>query len=352
MEPEDHPHPLIAVVCGGLGGARLALAIQAAGLESLTCFITNVADDCEHGDLLICPDTDAVLYALGGLFDEERGWGIRGDLFPAGDDWFHIGHRDREQHRARSAMLTAGLSLSATTARLAEKLGVRPRVLPATDDRLRTHLHTPQGVLDWQTWLVREQARPRVTAVEYRGIERARPTAAVLAAVSTAALLVIAASSPVASTGPTLALPGIAAAIRARRGPTVVLSPVAYRRPLRTEGDARRAHARAALLAAVGIEHHPVAVARSFADLVDAYVLDEADRADLPAVGRLGLKVLVAPTVDRVGGASLIATLLELIGATADGRAARADIVGTANRRAQTRATSTGAPRGAWPGEL
>ena len=101
MEPEDHPHPLIAVVCGGLGGGRLALAIQAAGLESLTCFITNVADDCEHGDLLICPDTDAVLYALGGLFDEERGWGIRGDVFPAGDDWFHLGHRDRGTRRDR-----------------------------------------------------------------------------------------------------------------------------------------------------------------------------------------------------------------------------------------------------------
>jgi LPPG:FO 2-phospho-L-lactate transferase len=313
---DDRTAPLVTVLCGGLGGARLALALQAAGLEKRSCFVTNVADDCENGGLLICPDTDAVLYALAGLFDEQRGWGMRGDVFPAsanGDDWFHIGERDRRQHRARAALLATGLSLSAASARLAARLGVRARVLPASDNRLRIHIHTPQGVLAWQEWLVRERAEPPVAAVEYRGVASARASDAVLAAVQSADLLVLAASSPVASIGPTLALPGVAAAIRARRGPTVALSPVVLRRPLLTESDARRARARAALLAAVGREHHPIAVAESYADLIDAYVLDEADEADAGAVERLGLQPLLAPTFEGAGGPRLIAALLGLL---------------------------------------
>ncbi len=309
--------PLITVLCGGLGGARLALALQAAGLESRTCFVTNVGDDCESAGLLICPDTDAVLYALSGQFDEERGWGIRGDVFPppsgGADDWFHVGERDRHVHRMRSDLLAAGLSLSAATARLGESLNVSARVLPATDERLRTYIHTPQGELSWQEWLVRERARPCVTGIEFRGLDAAAATAAVLGAVRDADLLVIAASNPVASIGPILALPGVKDAIRARRAPSVAVSPVVQRRPLLSERDVLRATARGALLAAAGLDHAPVAVAQSYADLVDAYVLDEADAADVGAVERLGLRALVAPTVDLAASARLVATLLELL---------------------------------------
>ncbi|MEO8601649.1 MAG: 2-phospho-L-lactate transferase CofD family protein [bacterium] len=308
--------PLITVLCGGLGGARLALALQAAGAEDRSCFVTNVADDCESGGLRVCPDTDAVSYALAGLFDEGRGWGIRGDVFPAsqpGGHWFHVGERDRRNHLARAALLAAGLSLSAASARLAAGLGVRARILPASDDDLRTHIHTPRGVLAWQEWLVRERAEPPVTAVEYRGLAAARPSEGVLAAVRGADLLVLAASSPMASIVPTLALPGVLAAIRARRGPTVAISPVVLRRPVLTESDARRAQARAMLLAAVGCAHHPVAVAESYAGLIDAYVLDEADAADAGAIERLGLQPLVAPTYAAAGASRLIAALRSLL---------------------------------------
>lgn len=307
--------PRITVVCGGLGGARLALALQAAGLESRCCFVTNVGDDCDAGGLRVCPDTDAVLYALGGVFDEERGWGMRGDLFPPapGNEWFHVGCKDRQMHAARDVMLRAGRTLTDATECLARRLGVEARVLPATDEPLRTHVHTPKGVLAWQEWLVREQARPQVLAVEYRGIERARATADVLQVIDQASLLVIAASSPIASIGPTLALPGVVEAIRARRHPTVALSPVTRCRPLANERDARRAAVRAALLSAVEIEHEPVAVARYYAELIDAYVLDEADEADAEAVARLGIEPLIAPVIDLGGGACLVATLLGLL---------------------------------------
>jgi LPPG:FO 2-phospho-L-lactate transferase len=304
--------PRITVISGGLGGARLALVLQAAGLESQCCFVTNVGDDCEAGGLLVCPDTDAVVYALAGVFDEERGWGVRGDVFPAAPEngWFHVGCRDRETHVARDALLRGGSSLTDATAHLAHGLGVEARTLPASNDELRTHVHTPQGVLAWQEWLVREQARPPVLKVEYRGIADARPTPEVRQAIIEASLLIIAASSPVASVSPTLALPGVADWIRARRRPTVALSPVTRRQPPTNERDTRRAAARAALLSAAGIEHDPVAIARHYADLIDAYVLDEADDGDAEAVARLGIEPLVAPVIDRAGGDRLVATLL------------------------------------------
>jgi LPPG:FO 2-phospho-L-lactate transferase len=306
------PPPRITVISGGLGGARLALVLQAAGLERQCCFVTNVGDDCETDGLLVCPDTDAVLYALGGVFDDDRGWGIRGDVFPAAPEaeWFHVGHRDRETHVMRDALLRDGSSLTDVTARLAHGLGVEARTLPASHDALRTYVHTPQGVLEWQEWLVREQGRPPVQKVEYRGVADARATPEVRQAITEASLLIIAASSPVASIGPTLALPGVADWIRARRRPTVALSPVTRRRPLVNERDTRRAAARAALLAAAGIEHDPVAIARHYADLIDAYVLDEADAADVEPVARLGIEPLVAPLIDRGGGNGLVATLL------------------------------------------
>ncbi len=309
--------PLITVISGGLGGARLALILQAAGVERDCCFITNVADDCEADGLLVCPDTDAVLYALGGIFDEERGWGIRGDVFPACDaatnGWFHVGERDHAHHRERDRLLLQGLSLTSSTARLATRLGITAQVLPATDDRLRTHVRTPQGVLAWQEWLVREHAAPPVVAVKYCGAADASPGPGVIAAIRDAALLIIAASSPVASIEPTLALPGVLSAIRARHRPTVALSPVVRRRPPTIERDTRRTAARAALLASAGIEHDPVAVARHYAGLIDAYVLDEADQADSDAVSQLGIRPLIAPTIDLRDGPRLAATLLALL---------------------------------------
>ncbi len=306
----------ITVLCGGLGGARLALALQKAGLESNTTFVTNVGDDWEINGLLICPDTDAVLYALAGLFDEERGWGVRGDRFDpfdAGPDWFHIGARDLAHHRRRTDLLRSGRSLTEVTGLLAAELGIRARVLPVTDMPVRTWIRTSNGALAWQEWLVREGAEPQVEGVIYRGIEEAVAGEAVLSAILDADLLVFAASSPVASIGPILACGEVRPAIQKRTGPTVAISPVAHCRPLVLDRDLRRARARAALLRSAGVEHHPVAVARGYAGCIDAYVLDEADAEDAAAVQALGLQVRVAPTVDLSESPRLVDALLDLL---------------------------------------
>lgn len=281
----------IAVLCGGLGGARVALALQAEGLEDDACFVTNVGDDLEVDGLLVCPDTDAVLYALAGCFDEERGWGIRGDTFGAlGSDelpWFHIGGEDRAHQSARAALLRDGLTLGEATRR------VRAAVVPVTDAPVRTRIHTRSGTLAWQEWLVRDRAEPGPLAVEYAGAEQATASPTALDAIRGAEVVLVAPSSPIGSIAPILAVPGVRDALAGAH--VVVLSPVVARRPPVTDRDVRRHHVRAALLRTVGVAHDPVGVAGWYRGVASTFVLDPADAEDLPAIEALGLEVLVAP---------------------------------------------------------
>ena len=321
--------PRVAVVSGGLGGARVALALKAVGLDGDACFVTNVGDDVVVDGLLVCPDTDAVLYALAGLFDEERGWGILGDTFPAtragASAWFNLGERDYAHHARRRTLLDSGLGPAAATARLAADLGVIARVIPATDDAVRTHVVAVDGVLSWQEWLVRERAGPIPVAVELRGADSAVANHDALVALRDADLVLLAPSSPIASVAPILAIAGFVEVLRdriSRRDPdptgrcmTVAVSPVVVRRPLENDRDRLRAHARSALLAASGREHTPAAVVGLYRDLVDTFVLDPADAADVGPVrvaAGTGVKVLVAPgpTTTVEGLAALVRHLL------------------------------------------
>lgn len=306
------------MVCGGLGGARLALGLQEAGLEGSTSFVTNVADDIVWDGALVCPDTDAVLYSLAGIFDHERGWGVRGDSFPPPNGaWFAVGARDREHQLHRQALLEC-VSLSEATAILAEELGITATVIPATDATLRTVVHHGGRWTGFQQWLVRDHAPP-ADAVAYRGVESAAPAPGVLGAITESDLVVLASSSPVASIEPTLALPGVRDALRRRRGPTVAVSPIALRRPPGSERDRQRAVARQRLLAAVGVAATPVAVAGRYADFLDAFVLDPADAGDARDVPALGLRAEVAPITGETAGerAALVERLIELAGGAA-----------------------------------
>lgn len=298
----------ITVLCGGLGGARVAQALRRLGLDGAATFVTNVGDDLTVDGLTVCPDTDAVLYALEGRFDEGRGWGVRDDRFPPAMEagptagtagWFNLGEADREHHRRRQVLLDAGRSLSEATADLAGAAGLAARVIPATDAPLRTRVRSADGERAWQEWLVRDGARPVPTEVAYDGLGGARPAPGVLDAIAGAATVLVAPSSPVASVAPILALPGVVDALAARADPAVAVSPVVARRPPVTERDRRRAHARAVLLAAGGFGHDPAEVARWYAQgrpgAVGVFVLDPADAADAVAVEAHGLAVQVAP---------------------------------------------------------
>jgi LPPG:FO 2-phospho-L-lactate transferase len=295
----------ITVLCGGLGGARLALALQQENLLSETSFVTNVGDDWTVGDLRVCPDTDAVLYALSGRFDEERGWGIRGDVFPppgpGEPDWFGLGEADRRHHRRRRELSDQLGGIVAATAELAKESGVIGRVIPVTGSPVETQVVTADGVLAFQEWLVRERGRPDVVEVRWPGTEWARASDEALDAIMSAQVIVISSSSPVASIEPMLRVPGIREALESQGadGRVVVISPIVRGRPVQNNRDAARENARAKLLAAWGIPHEPAPVLARYRPWATRAILDPADAGLVPDVEAQGFRVTLAPIVDQ-----------------------------------------------------
>jgi len=287
----------ITVLCGGLGGSRLVDSLgRAAGAEAVTA-IGNVGDDVEILGLHVSPDLDTVLYTLANLLDEERGWGVRDETYGAlglagelgGETWFTLGGRDIGLHLVRTAMLRDGRPLSEVTARLASALGVATRILPATDDSLRTIVTTPDGDLSFQDWFVRRGHRDPVLGVRFEGAADARPAPGVLDAIHEADLVFLAPSNPFVSLGPILAVPGIADALAERSGPVVALAPIVGGRALRGP--------LAEMLAAQGHEPTALGAARLVAEHADAFVVDPEDEKLAPAVAELGLRPVVAPIV-------------------------------------------------------
>jgi LPPG:FO 2-phospho-L-lactate transferase len=278
-----------------------------------------VADDTEIYGLAISPDIDTILYTLAGVANSETGWGVAGDTWTAlgmldryGEEtWFRVGDADLATHVRRTKLLRAGASLTEATAQMATALGVPSRILPASDDRLRTILATDDGELDFQEYFVRRGQQPDVRAVRFDGVDTARPTTAALVALGDADLVVIAPSNPIVSIGPTLALRGVREAIAAAGEadtPRVAVSPIIAGRALKGPADR--------MLTSLGHESSAVAVARIYRGLVDRFVLDSADAALAPEVDALGMRAVVRPTVmrDDQDRARLAAAILELVG--------------------------------------
>jgi LPPG:FO 2-phospho-L-lactate transferase len=241
---------------------------------------------------------------LAGRFDEERGWGIRGDVTDSGGHgtapWFSLGVQDRQQHERRTQLLAQGLPLSGAVATMAAESGVRARVLPATDAPRGTVVVTADGPRAFQEWLVRDHAGPEVLDVRWPA-DATEPAPGVLTAIDEADVVVLTSSSPVASLEPTLTLAGVSEALRRRKDagrPVVLLSPVVAGLPPEIDRDRRRHRAREALLAARGVAHEPTAVAEHFAHLTTHAVLDPADAALAPALPD-DLGVLLGPIVDQ-----------------------------------------------------
>jgi LPPG:FO 2-phospho-L-lactate transferase len=241
-----------------------------------------VGDDLEILGVQVSPDLDTVLYTLAGLLDESRGWGVRDETYNAlalakelgGEAWFTLGDRDIGLHLVRTAWLREGLPLSEATCRLTEALGVRVRLLPATDDRLRTKIQTGEGELDFQEWFVARGHRDPVTGLRYEGAEDATPAPEVVEAIERAELIVIAPSNPFVSIFPILAVPGIREAVSAKR--VAAISPLAagkaFRGPL------------AEMMGSLGHEASAAGVAALYGDLVDAFVVAPGDAGPPGAV--------------------------------------------------------------------
>jgi LPPG:FO 2-phospho-L-lactate transferase len=272
-------------------------ALARAVRPSTVTAIVNIGDDLEFLGLQVSPDLDTVLYTLAGLLDEERGWGVRDETTNAlataerlgAESWFTLGDRDIGLHLVRTSALRSGEPLSTVTARIAAALGVETRLLPASDEHVRTIVTTASGPLDFQSWFVGRKHTDPVLGVRFEGAEAASPAPGVLEALAAADCVVIAPSNPFVSIDPILAVPGIRTAVAARRADAVAVSPIVGGRALRGP--------LAEMLSGLGHEPSALGVARLYAELVSTFVVDLADAELAPAIEALGLRVVVVPTV-------------------------------------------------------
>jgi LPPG:FO 2-phospho-L-lactate transferase len=287
------------LLAGGTGGAKMAHGLQQVLEPGELTVIVNVGDDTDRHGLLVCPDLDTILYTLAGLADAEQGWGVAGDTHTAmrmldryGEEtWFRVGDADLATHVRRAQLMREGASLTDATAEMARALGVPSRLVAATDDRLRTIVETDAGPIDFQTYFVRRRQADEVRGLRFEGADTARPSAAGLAAIAAAALIVIGPSNPLVSIGPILAISGMRDALQAASAPRVGVSGIVAGRAIRGPADR--------MLASLGHEPTALGVAALYEGLVDRFVIDEADAALAPSIEALGMRVDILPTVMR-----------------------------------------------------
>lgn len=294
----------ILTLAGGVGGAKLALGLDRVLPAGEQTVVVNTGDDFEHLGLHIAPDIDTVVYTLAGLANRELGWGRQGESWAfmaalgalGGETWFNLGDGDLAMHVTRTQRLAAGETLSAITADIAARLGIRSGILPMSDQPVRTVIETPEGDLAFQHWFVRDRCGPAVRAVRFAGIEAAKPLPAFVAALRDPALkaLVIAPSNPFVSIAPILGLAGIDAAIRGLRRPRIAVSPIV--------GGAAIKGPAAKMLAELGHDVSALGVARCYAGLIDVFVLDAIDAALKGEIEGLGMRCAVFDTVMRNDG--------------------------------------------------
>lgn len=309
--------PRVTVISGGVGAARFLRGLVDVVPPADVTAVVNVGDDTVLHGLEISPDLDTVTYTLAAAIDPERGWGLAGETWQAmeqlrhyataagvtahdtvGNDaagWFSLGDRDLGTHLYRTSRRRAGVPLSQVSAEIADAWGLELTLLPASDDPVRTVLTTEDGAeLSFQEYFVREQHGVAVRSVRIDGTETARPAPGVLESIEAADVVVIAPSNPVVSIDPVLAVPGVRAALEAARERTIAVSPIVGGAALKGPADR--------LLRELGHEASVTAVARWYASIAAALVVDEVDAALAPGVEAAGLRCVVTSTVMSTPG--------------------------------------------------
>ncbi|MDQ2923848.1 MAG: 2-phospho-L-lactate transferase CofD family protein [Candidatus Dormibacteraeota bacterium] len=268
--------------------------------------VANTADDDEFWGLLVSPDVDATIYRLAGVFNENAGYGVKDDTFQVLEElgrigeptWFRVGDKDFATHVVRAEMLRRGRTLTETALALCERFGVETRVLPMTDDRVRTRFTTDRGELSFQEYFVRERLGPALRSIDFEGIDAATPTREVLSALQEADLVVIGPSNPLISIAPILRVIGP----RMPRELTVAITPIV--------GGASLKGPTVEMMRAVGPDPNPVEVARLYRGVAAGFVLDSRDQALAGELEELGFRTMVLDTVMSDGGDRLAAQIL------------------------------------------
>ena len=303
----------VTALAGGVGGAKLAQGLADILPPSSLSIIVNTADDFDLWGLRICPDLDTVMYTLAGLANPTTGWGIAGDSHATLDaiarygevPWFQLGDQDFATHILRTEGLRSGATLTEVIGKLSQSLGVTSSLLPMSDDVVSTIIHTPETSLAFQEYFVRRQQVDTVTGVSFAGIDNASMSAAALAVIDEAGVIVFCPSNPLVSIGPILALPGVRDRVREARGVRIGVSPIVGGKAIKGPADR--------MLQSLGHESSAYGVARMYEDILDVFVIDVRDVSDRERIEALGMRVVVTDAVmgDRSDRARLAGVVLD-----------------------------------------
>jgi LPPG:FO 2-phospho-L-lactate transferase len=287
----------IVLLVGGVGGAKLAVGLAANLPPEALTIIVNTADDFIHWGVHVSPDLDTVMYNLAGISNPEMGWGLAGDTREAlgmmarygGPGWFGLGDRDLATSLLRTDLLLKGKLLSSVTHTLRTALGVKHPILPMSDQPVQTLLDTEQGLLGFQEYFVRERWQPVVKAIQFKGIQDARPAAQLAETLEAATAIILGPSNPYLSIDPILSVPGIRERIERSGAPCVAVSPI-------IGGKAVKGPA-AKLMAELGQDVSSFGVARHYEDILNGIILDVVDEAHCPSIEALGIRTATRQTL-------------------------------------------------------
>jgi LPPG:FO 2-phospho-L-lactate transferase len=309
---------VITVLAGGVGAARLLSGLVRVVPPADVTAIVNTGDDMVMHGLAISPDIDTVTYTVAGAIDPERGWGLRDETWHAmealsrygGQTWFSLGDRDLATHLYRTGRLAEGAGLAEVTAEIVSSWGLEMRVLPVTEQPLRTMVTLASGggapgdEVSFQDYFVRQAHSVPVAAVRFAGADESRPSPGVLEALASAETIIVAPSNPIVSIAPVFAVPGVRAAVEARRDDVVAVSPLVGGRALKGPADR--------MLRELGHEDSVVGIARLYAPYAGTLVIDAADADLASAVRDAGLRCVVTDTImrDPMAAAQLCETVL------------------------------------------
>lgn len=295
MSIRDH----VLLLNGGVGGAKLALGLASILPDYALDIVINTGDDFEHLGLHISPDIDTVTYTLSGLANIKQGWGINDDSLHAmelvgrlgGPTWFNLGDYDIGTNLLRTSLLGAGRTLTEVTRQFATQLGITQNLLPMSNDPVRTWLSTDRGDMPFQEYFVKERWQPRLTSIRFDGAMNAQPSDEVRAAIDRTSLIIIGPSNPFLSIDPILAVPGIREAIMERSVPCVAVTPL-------VAGEAIKGPT-AKLMNELGMDVTVLGVADHYKGLIDAIIIDTADRQLCATIEETGIRAPHTGTIMR-----------------------------------------------------
>jgi len=288
---------LITALAGGVGAARFLQGLIKIVPEKEVTVIANTGDDIQLYGLHVSPDLDIIMYTLAGIVDEKKGWGIRGDTFHCLEllnkygleTWFKLGDRDLATHVHRTSLLKNGLSLSETTIKLCQSLGLKVKLLPMTNDKFETHIRIEEGIIHFQEYLVKRGAQDRVIDVMFEGAEKAQPAPGVIDSILNADTIIICPSNPIVSIGTILSVKGVRNTLKETRAKIVAISPIVGGAPIKGPADK--------LMRGLGLEVSAYSVAYLYRDFLDIFIIDNMDQTEKERIKGLGLHTIVTNTI-------------------------------------------------------